>query len=426
LETSNALLEQVQAVTVSDADRLEAEAELTEIKASQALDKGVPEIFGEDVFLSKLFRRASILNASFFSAVTNVVCSNLVVGKSCIDDDQPVEIESFFRDADLYHTQCLYAEQAEEGSKRRGLVQLDSTSRRQGGSIRDMTGPNISFGMPTGNDLESGPAAEETGNEALFSRSKSAGFDPRVAHTGPRASAHDHPSAVAGFGRATSAESDAGVSLPKTDPFAFGGFTRSRSAENDTAHPYGFAGFTRSRSAESDAVSRLDSLTGHRPPRAGAAGHAVLERQPAGQSVKGQRPAQWTLSRVTIRDYVRKLTFRAGADAEASLEFRLATAGQMGRENAPSDDSRTVMLCRFLEGSGLVAVHSAPVKSVERMREKLLEYARAGDPWAGWPLTANILDPIRASIVCNGPSQLLQVEPPAPHPTLPVHNSRCV
>jgi hypothetical protein len=69
------------------------------------------------------------------------------------------------------------------------------------------------------------------------------------------------------------------------------------------------------------------------------------------------------------------------------------------------------MLCLFAEGPNFVAVHQGPVKGMARMREKLLEYAHAGDAWADWPLTANILDPIRTTIVCNGPSQILQAGP---------------
>ncbi len=72
-----------------------------------------------------------------------------------------------------------------------------------------------------------------------------------------------------------------------------------------------------------------------------------------------------------------------------------------------------VMLCLFAEGPDFVAVHGGPVKGLVRMREKLLEYAHAGDAWADWPLVANILDPIRATIVCNSPSQILQVPAPS-------------
>ena len=424
IEGFDEFIKQVQAVTVSDADRLEAEVELTEQKACRASEQGIPEIFGEDVFLNKLFRRASILNASFLNAVTNVLCTNLVVGKSYIDDDQSVEMESFFRDGDMYHTHCLYAEQADEEGERRGPANFDPTSRRLEGLVRagEITGPNNSFCIPAINNIEFGPvaSAEEPSlsDKPLFKRTRSAGIDPRAAHAASRAAAHDQPAAFAGFARTASTESNVGGSPLRIGPFDFSGFTRSKSADNDASHPYLFAGFTRTRSAESDSVTRLDGLAGYRPPRAGAAGHAVLEHPPAGQSLKGPRPAQWKLSRVKNRDYVRKLTL--GASAEASLEFRKESG-----EAAPSDDSRTVLLCQFLEGSGLVAVHGAPVKSVARMRKKLLEYARAGDPWAGWPLTANILDPVRASIVCKGPRQLMQVAPfPRPPAPFPAHSAR--
>ncbi len=65
--------------------------------------------------------------------------------------------------------------------------------------------------------------------------------------------------------------------------------------------------------------------------------------------------------------------------------------------------------CMFLEGSGLVKVHQAPVKTLARMCEKVLEYVAEDSSCGGWPLSANILDPVRASVVCRGPSQILQV-----------------
>jgi hypothetical protein len=53
------------------------------------------------------------------------------------------------------------------------------------------------------------------------------------------------------------------------------------------------------------------------------------------------------------------------------------------------------------------------------MRDKILKYAGAGaagggpPAWPpaarGWPNAARILDPVRASIVCEGASQMLQV-----------------
>ena len=63
--------------------------------------------------------------------------------------------------------------------------------------------------------------------------------------------------------------------------------------------------------------------------------------------------------------------------------------------------------CVFAGGAeSEVNVCPAPTKSVARMREKLAEYAAEG---AAWPLTAQILDPVRASVVCQGPAEMLEV-----------------
>jgi hypothetical protein len=64
--------------------------------------------------------------------------------------------------------------------------------------------------------------------------------------------------------------------------------------------------------------------------------------------------------------------------------------------------------CAFGDGDeGWVEVHLAGVKSAARMREKLGKYAPP-HPRARWPLSANILDPVRVSVVCEGPSQVLE------------------
>ena len=54
------------------------------------------------------------------------------------------------------------------------------------------------------------------------------------------------------------------------------------------------------------------------------------------------------------------------------------------------------------------------------MRDKILKYAADGTEEglaAGWPRAAKVLDPVRASIVCEGASQMLQV---APQPLLAI------
>jgi hypothetical protein len=64
--------------------------------------------------------------------------------------------------------------------------------------------------------------------------------------------------------------------------------------------------------------------------------------------------------------------------------------------------------CEFEEGAGPVLVEAAAPKTAARMREKKRKYGPP-HPECRWPLSANILDPVRASVVCTGASQLLQV-----------------
>ncbi|EKX52799.1 hypothetical protein GUITHDRAFT_133234 [Guillardia theta CCMP2712] len=66
------------------------------------------------------------------------------------------------------------------------------------------------------------------------------------------------------------------------------------------------------------------------------------------------------------------------------------------------------ILCSFGEEAAAVRVVYASIKTPERMAEKVKEYAPP-DRKARWPLTANILDPVRLSIVCEKPQHLLQV-----------------
>ena len=56
----------------------------------------------------------------------------------------------------------------------------------------------------------------------------------------------------------------------------------------------------------------------------------------------------------------------------------------------------------------MVDVYFAPIKSQERMKEKVLKYSFP-HAWSQWPLTANIRDPIRLSIACDNPSHILKI-----------------
>ena len=80
-------------------------------------------------------------------------------------------------------------------------------------------------------------------------------------------------------------------------------------------------------------------------------------------------------------------------------------------ECAPKLESErsTKINCRFLDSEHeIVEVHFAPPKTGARMREKLKKYCYP-HPKAVWPLCANIVDPVRISIVCKGSSQIVQV-----------------
>lgn len=61
----------------------------------------------------------------------------------------------------------------------------------------------------------------------------------------------------------------------------------------------------------------------------------------------------------------------------------------------------------FRDGPAKIEMHLAPTKSIERMREKLFKYVPP-HPNSQWPRTANILDPIRLTLSCNGPQHVLE------------------
>ena len=69
----------------------------------------------------------------------------------------------------------------------------------------------------------------------------------------------------------------------------------------------------------------------------------------------------------------------------------------------------TKITCRFMDNEDdIVEVYFAPPKTSARMREKLKKYCYP-HPKAVWPLCANIVDPVRISIVCKGSSKIVQV-----------------
>ncbi len=55
-----------------------------------------------------------------------------------------------------------------------------------------------------------------------------------------------------------------------------------------------------------------------------------------------------------------------------------------------------------------IEIHTSPPKGMERLREKILKYAPP-HARAQWPLAANILDPVRCSVVCPSPAIMVRV-----------------
>jgi hypothetical protein len=68
----------------------------------------------------------------------------------------------------------------------------------------------------------------------------------------------------------------------------------------------------------------------------------------------------------------------------------------------------TIRVRMFKERPDHVTVFFAPIKTQERIKEKLLKYCFP-HPWSRWPLVANIRDAIRLAIACDNPSQILQI-----------------
>lgn len=77
------------------------------------------------------------------------------------------------------------------------------------------------------------------------------------------------------------------------------------------------------------------------------------------------------------------------------------------KEEAESTGFLEVSVGFFRDGPAKIEMHLAPIKSIERMREKLFKYAPP-HPRSQWPRTANILDPIRLTLSCNGPQHVLE------------------
>ncbi len=111
-----------------------------------------------------------------------------------------------------------------------------------------------------------------------------------------------------------------------------------------------------------------------------------------------------------------QLGLASGTLRERHRKGSLQGASDIFTESTDSDGPRgTQITCKFSDRTDVVDVVPAPIKTLARMQEKVLEYSaeattstEEGKQGNGWPQTARILDPVRTSIVCNGPAHILE------------------
>lgn len=97
------------------------------------------------------------------------------------------------------------------------------------------------------------------------------------------------------------------------------------------------------------------------------------------------------------------------AQTSHSKALLSSAASLISHSETHSESSRSRHVAFMREGKVThVEVFFANVKKPSRMREKLARY-EPPYPGSRWPLTAHILDPVRLSVVCSGPSDIMQV-----------------
>jgi hypothetical protein len=90
---------------------------------------------------------------------------------------------------------------------------------------------------------------------------------------------------------------------------------------------------------------------------------------------------------------------------DVEMVYKKYQSSQDSCQNLKDDTLEERIKCQFKSHTAFIGLFAAPVKTISRMREKVAEYALNEDTW---PYSANILDPVRASIVCDGPNEILE------------------
>jgi hypothetical protein len=204
------------------------------------------QLLDEEVFLGQLHRLASVLNPGFQATVLARICDHLSISlHEALQQDGPAQAETFFCDADLFLTECIYVDPAAHSASPVRVAAAADLRWQEAARPQDAEGATLT-----------------AGGKPIFSRARSAGNEERV---GPapwpaQLSALDEPVATVSEAmmRRRAAEGLPGGSGEGRAGGGAGflGFTRSRSAaDGDSAWGeiggggLGFFGFTRSRSA---------------------------------------------------------------------------------------------------------------------------------------------------------------------------------
>ena len=198
-------------------------------------------------------------------------------------------------------------------------------------------------------------------------------------------------------GSMTSAPSDRGTSASCADPNALG------RGDHDLFLPVVMS----ASSPDALTYAELDSLPEPCTPEPGGAG---LEPLPIARTqwLAGAQRYPPLIARTQSTHF--RLDDLVVPDPTSSMartySHTSVTCGEREPHTWSNSATYVELLCNFRTGVSPVLANSAPIKTKQRMGEKLAEYAADG---FSWPLTACILDPVRVSLVCKGPSQMLEV-----------------
>jgi hypothetical protein len=323
-------------------------------------------IFTTQVFLAQLHRRAEVLNEKFQEWIVSVIMGHAIVQEiEEFGNDDEFAVSSNQGDADVGDDGMGSSSAAFPGAARRRLLKWRTPSiwdKLRKKSLRDDHGGQVTadivheLGSPGSSPAvlpDQLDAPDQFESPAPFLRAASAASDN-------------------GFTRAASAASNTGA----------GAFTRAASAASNT----GAGGFTRAASAASSTGGSA----------LGRTASDALRRISSGIVGGLKRLKNMGFGRQSLSGSIRARGGDGASVATPSLWLKSAVAAD----------------CIFVGlGRARVEVYPAPVKTLHRMREKVREYASdAAVAGRGWPLCANILDPVRASVVCSGPAVLQVLE----------------